>query len=109
MSKLHQIILTVLLGVTCLLIFLGNRSISSAKSKVLKIGALFCLSGDCAEWGTNSRRGVELAVEKLNAQGGLLGQKIEVQFEDSRDDVPSRTVSAFHSLSMNQDIHLMQP
>lgn len=73
----------------------------------IKIGVMVCLSGACAEWGTNSRRGVELAVEELNRVGGLLGRRVQAVFEDSRDDTPSNTVSAFRKLMLDPEIKLI--
>ena len=49
-----------------------------ADSLPIKIGALLCLSGECAEPGQNALRGIELASKEINAQGGVLGRKIEV-------------------------------
>ena len=44
----------------------------------LKVGALNPYSGPLALYGTEVTRGYELAVDKLNAAGGLLGKKIEL-------------------------------
>jgi branched-chain amino acid transport system substrate-binding protein len=44
----------------------------------LKIGALNPYSGPLALYGTEVTRGYELAADKINAAGGLLGKKIEL-------------------------------
>jgi branched-chain amino acid transport system substrate-binding protein len=44
----------------------------------LKIGALNPYSGPLALYGTEVTRGYELAVDKVNAAGGVLGKKIEL-------------------------------
>ena len=44
----------------------------------IKIGALNPYSGPLALYGTEVTRGYELAVDKLNAAGGVLGKKIEL-------------------------------
>lgn len=46
--------------------------------QTLKIGALNPYSGPLALYGTEVTRGYELAVDKLNASGGVLGKKIEL-------------------------------
>lgn len=46
--------------------------------QTLKIGALNPYSGPLALYGTEVTRGYELAVDRLNASGGLLGKKIEL-------------------------------
>lgn len=82
-------------------------ALSHSKEDRLIIGVMSCLTGDCAEWGTNSRKGVELAIEQINAQGGVLGQQISAVFEDSQDTNPSRTVSAFQQLITNKKINFI--
>lgn len=55
-------------------------------SDTLKIGALFPLSGDLALLGEESYRGVELAVEQINKNGGVAGgKKIEFIKGDAPD------------------------
>lgn len=46
--------------------------------QTIKIGALNPYSGPMALYGTEVTRGYELAVDKINAGGGLLGKKIEL-------------------------------
>ncbi len=46
--------------------------------QVLKVGALNPYSGPMALYGTEVTRGYELAVDKLNATGGIGGRKIEL-------------------------------
>ncbi len=46
--------------------------------QTLKIGALNPYSGPMALYGTELTRGYELAVDKINASGGLLGRKVEL-------------------------------
>ncbi len=47
------------------------------------LGAVLPLSGASATIGEDQRRGIELAVEKVNAEGGVLGRKLAVAVEDS--------------------------
>ncbi|WP_410015521.1 ABC transporter substrate-binding protein [Sodalis sp. C49] len=49
----------------------------------IKLGAILPLTGTSASIGEDQRRGIELAVEKLNAKGGVAGQKLDVVVEDS--------------------------
>jgi branched-chain amino acid transport system substrate-binding protein len=46
-------------------------------------GAVLPLTGASASIGEDQRRGVELAVEKINADGGVLGKPLNVVIEDS--------------------------
>lgn len=78
---------------------------TSLKEEVpIKFGIMLCLTGDCAEWGTNSLKGAELAAEQINARGGILGRKLELIIHDSHDTTPSNTVTALRELLIDKDI-----
>ncbi len=52
----------------------------------IKIGAMYALSGDKAAIGTNIMRGVDFAVEEINAAGGVNGRPIEIVRGDTQGD-----------------------
>ena len=52
----------------------------------LRIGVIAPFSGDYAALGDSVRNGVVLAVETWGAQGGILGQPVQVVIEDSQCD-----------------------
>lgn len=52
----------------------------------IKFGASFPLTGDVASYGQKAKRGIELAFEKVNLEGGLLGKRVVVDFQDDRND-----------------------
>ncbi len=49
----------------------------------IKIGYQAILSGTLAGYGEYHKYGVDMAVEEINAAGGIAGQKVEVEFRDS--------------------------
>lgn len=49
----------------------------------VKVGALLPLSGNYGFLGVTERLGVELAVQEINAVGGVQGKKVEVVYEDA--------------------------
>lgn len=55
----------------------------SAVKGAINIGAVLPLTGSSASIGEDQRRGIELAVDKINADGGVLGKKLNVIVEDS--------------------------
>ncbi len=70
-----------------------------------KIGIAVCLTGACAETGTNSQRGAELAAQEINSSGGVLGRKIELVVQDTREaESGVGAVNAFRSMSTDSDI-----
>lgn len=48
----------------------------------IKIGGIFSLSGVVGAWGQAGKKGATLAAEEINANGGVLGNQIELIFED---------------------------
>jgi len=49
-----------------------------AQAQTLKVGALNPYSGPLALYGTEVTRGYEIAADKVNAEGGVLGRQIEL-------------------------------
>jgi branched-chain amino acid transport system substrate-binding protein len=52
----------------------------------IKLADVAELSGGGATVGTNWKNGIDLAVEEINAKGGILGHKIEVTHADSQSN-----------------------
>ena len=67
------------------------------KPKDIPIGAILPLTGQAAQWGVPAKQGVELAVEQINAGGGVVGRRLKLYIQDSAGD-PKTAVSAFQSL-----------
>lgn len=56
-----------------------------ASGEPIRIGALFPTSGSLALLGEESWRGVELAVDEINANGGLDGREVKIEKADVPD------------------------
>jgi len=67
------------------------------KDQAIRIGAALPLTGDGAEYGNNARKAIALAVEEINADGGINGQRVIVLYEDTRLQ-PKDAVSAVMKL-----------
>lgn len=64
-------------------------------ANVIKVGEFASLTGKEATFGVSSHEGTQLAVEELNAKGGVLGKKIELLTEDdlSKAGEPANAVN----------------
>ncbi|MGL4608309.1 MAG: ABC transporter substrate-binding protein [Trueperaceae bacterium] len=69
-----------------LLGFLVLSSLVSAQETV-KIGAITTLTGRLAEFGRQQQAGFQVALDEINAAGGINGQQVEMLLEDSASDV----------------------
>lgn len=67
------------------------------KGDTIKIGTIQPISGAISAFGTQSRDAVNMAVEEINAKGGVLGKTLEVVVEDD-EATPEKTVNAFKKL-----------
>ena len=54
------------------------------KSDTIKIGEYASLTGATASFGQNAHNGTLLAIEEINAAGGILGKQIELITEDDQ-------------------------
>ncbi len=66
------------------------------------IGAIFPLTGASTHEGIDERRGVELAVEQINADGGINGRDLRVIFEDSESRPEAGTDAAHKLIDVNK-------
>lgn len=55
-------------------------------AETIKIGSLNHVTGVGAPWGDPMQKAIELAVEEINADGGVLGKQIELIAEDDNTD-----------------------
>ncbi|MEG2708768.1 MAG: ABC transporter substrate-binding protein [Vagococcus sp.] len=63
-----------------------DSSDKKASSDTVKIGVNLELSGGVAAYGLQEKDGIELAVEEINAKGGINGKKIELVVKDNKSD-----------------------
>jgi branched-chain amino acid transport system substrate-binding protein len=59
---------------------------SGAYAQSIRLADVAELSGGGATVGTNWKNGIDLAVDEINAKGGILGHKIEVSHADSQSN-----------------------
>jgi branched-chain amino acid transport system substrate-binding protein len=69
----------------------------------LRIAMVASLSGPFTFWGVNVRDGMKMAVEELNAAGGVLGRPAEFVERDDRNN-PAEAISAFRALAEREGV-----
>ena len=73
------------------------ESSDSASGEPILLGTISPNTGNLAAYGTAIVNGVNLAVEEINAAGGVLGSQIQVVNADDQGD-PTECMNAFNSL-----------
>jgi branched-chain amino acid transport system substrate-binding protein len=71
----------------------------------IRIGSTYPLTGYAAGDGEEMRRGSTMAVEEINAAGGILGRQIEHIIIDAEDMAPEKIISAFERLIKEEKVH----
>jgi len=79
---------------------------AGSKYNAVRIGAVLPLTGNMAPYGLSLKRGINIAVEEVNASGGINGRRLEVVYEDSQGD-PRTGVSAFNKLHLIDRVPLV--
>lgn len=74
----------------------GNEG-STSTSETWKIGGIGPTTGGAAIYGNAVKNGAQIAVDEINAAGGINGSKIELFFEDDQAD-PELSVNAYNAL-----------
>ena len=72
----------------------------------IKVGVIYPLTGPAAAAGSYQKAGVEIARDKFNAEGGILGRQVQLFVEDGAND-PSQSVSAAEKLVTRDKVDLM--
>ena len=72
----------------------ASTASSTASGAAIKIGGIGPLTGGAAIYGNAVKNGAELAVEEINAQGGL---QFELNFQDDEND-PEKSLNAYNNL-----------
>ena len=96
-----------LVGVAFGIAALCSVSDGSAADKVVKLGVLAPLTGGSAADGEEMVRGLTLAVEEANANGGVAGYKFEVVQGDTRNQQSDAVASAVERVLGEKDLHMI--
>ena len=70
---------------------------SQDETETIRLGGIGPLSGGYANYGFSVKNGAQLAVDEINAAGGINGKQIELSFQDSQAD-PESAVNAYGKL-----------
>jgi branched-chain amino acid transport system substrate-binding protein len=70
--------------IPALLVSLLALAVAAHAQNTIKVGEYASLTGKEAGFGQTSHHGVVLALEEINAAGGVLGKKLELAYEDNQ-------------------------
>ena len=93
------------IAVSCATVIAGLSMIScgGSGSSTIKVGGVAPLSGGVAVYGVECKNGIDLAIEEINAAGGINGKTLEFICEDDEGD-PAKSVNAYKKLVTNDGV-----
>ncbi|MBW3018511.1 ABC transporter substrate-binding protein [Candidatus Woesearchaeota archaeon] len=103
--------MTAMKKLTLMMLFLLVLCIFGCKTpevtvEPIKIGYSTPLTGDLASLGEANHQGIELALEEINAAGGIAGRPVKLIVEDDRFE-GSLTLKAYHKLVDIDNVDVM--
>ncbi len=97
-----QVLMVVVLIAVGLCLSAGTASAADP----IRIGVIYPLTGPVAATGSYQKAGVEIARDKFNADGGILGRQVQLFVEDGAND-PAQSVSVAEKLVTRDKVDLM--
>jgi len=98
-KKCRVFLICLLLGALCLLV--AGTATGESKKDTCKIGGIFAVTGPASFLGDPEKKSMELAVDQINAAGGIDGKMLEGIIYDTEGD-PSKAVMTAGKL-INKD------
>jgi len=98
MHPLHRILLA-----AGLIAIAAGASQPAAAQDNLKLGLVAAMSGQSAKSGEAIVRGISLAIDEINAKGGVLGKKVELLVRDDESN-PAKGVVAARELVQREKV-----
>jgi len=86
MKKWLVVLLALTMVMSMALTGCGGGESEGGESDTIKIGVNYELSGAVATYGQSSVDGVTLAIDEINAAGGILGKQVEMVTIDNKSD-----------------------
>ncbi len=93
------IIPAVALSVAIGMIMANFTGCQKKEPETIKIGAILPLTGPAAFYGEWGKKGMDIAVERVNSDGGINGKKVEILYGDSKNN-PKEGISWMNKFSM---------
>src|SRR3954466_5278841 len=90
-----------------LFLLLATLTLAVRAQDTIKVGEFACLTGKDATFGQSQHKGILLALEEINAAGGVLGKKIELLTEDNQSKNGESATVAEKLISRDKVIALM--
>ncbi len=111
MKKKSFILIAMLLIASLLVTACGSKPAEApaggAAEGPIKIGGIYPLTGAIATFGQSSKKALDMAFEEVNANGGLLGRKVEFVLEDNKSAQADSAAAAQKLIQQNKVVAIL--
>ena len=107
MKHLRRSLLAAMLAGAVLAAGCSKSGGDGAAAATIRIGEFASLTGNEATFGTSSHEGTVLAIEEINAAGGVLGKQLELVYEDNRSMQGESSTIAKKLINSNKVVALL--
>ena len=97
MKNMKKIMSVVLVASMSMAMLAGCGGSKSGNANTFKIGGIGPTTGGAAVYGTNVMNAAQIAVDEINANGGINGYQVEYNFQDDELD-SEKSVNAYNTL-----------
>lgn len=87
----------------------SDKGSAEGKGETIKIGMNMELSGEVSAYGQQEKEGIELAVEKINAEGGILDKQIELISKDNKSETAEAVAVAAALTTTDKVVAIIGP
>lgn len=91
------------LGVILVITLLGVSCKPAASTQSIVFGMVAPMTGDAADYGVQLQTGVQLAIDEINAEGGIGGRKVQFEVCDDKCD-PYEASMCAQKMAANKNI-----
>lgn len=88
----------------CFVFFLGALNIFAQTKESIRVGVYLDMSGQTSSFGIATHNGIKMAVDEINASGGIDGRKFEIFLEDD-EGRPEKAKTAVVKLISENKVH----
>ena len=108
MKNLHvQLPAVVALAASLFLTGCNKPAAPGAAADTIKVGEFASLTGSEATFGQSSHKGTQLAIDELNASGGVLGKQLQLITEDNQSQAGQSSTAVRKLISSDNVVAIL--
>jgi len=106
MTNRAKVLLASIVIAAGVIALVGALVLPRPQEETIHIGAILPMTGSGAQYGEDVRRGIQIALDEVNAEGGIRGKPVRLELEDSATD-PKTATLAFEKLATSGRIQVI--